>query len=56
MKILTLFTGGTIACSSKGGVLSPDKDNGFLLLDMYRETDGTVDFTAEMPYSILSEA
>ncbi len=55
MKILTLFTGGTIACSSKGGVLSPDKDNGFLLLDMYRETDGTVDFTAEMPYSILSE-
>lgn len=55
MKILTLFTGGTIACSSKGGVLSPDKSNGFLLLDMYGETDGTVDFETAMPYSILSE-
>ena len=32
MKILTVFTGGTIACSSKGGVLSPEKENGYMLL------------------------
>lgn len=55
MKILTIFTGGTIACSSIGGVLSPRKSNGFLLLDMYRELDCETEFDTVQPYNILSE-
>lgn len=55
MKILTVFTGGTISCSSEGGVLSPDKNNSFLLLDMYRENDSETEFETVFPYSILSE-
>lgn len=55
MKILTLFTGGTIACSGRGGVLSPDEGNGFLLLDMYRELDRETEFDTVQPYGILSE-
>lgn len=55
MKILTVFTGGTIACSSEGGVLSPDKSNSFLLLDMYKRNDSETKFETAFPYSILSE-
>lgn len=55
MKILTVFTGGTIACSSRDGVLSPDESNGFLLLDMYNKTYGGAEFETAVPYSILSE-
>ena len=55
MKILTVFTGGTIACSSKNGVLSPDKENGYMLLDMYCETDRETEFETAQPYIILSE-
>ena len=55
MKILTVFTGGTIACSSKNGVLFPDKENGYMLLDMYCETDRETEFETAQPYIILSE-
>lgn len=55
MKILTVFTGGTIACSSVGGVLSPDSGNSFLLLDMYKQLDEKTEFETAFPYSILSE-
>ena len=55
MKILTVFTGGTIACSSKCGVLSPEKENGYMLLDMYRDHDRSVEFDTVEPYCILSE-
>ena len=55
MKILTVFTGGTIACSSRNGVLSPEKGNGFLLLDMYKKTDSETGFETAFPYNILSE-
>ena len=55
MKILTVFTGGTIACSSENNVLSPDKENGYMLLDMYRELDRETEFDTARPYIILSE-
>lgn len=55
MKILTVFTGGTIACSENNGVLSPEKSNGYLLLNMYKSTDTAAEFTPVQPYSILSE-
>lgn len=55
MKILTVFTGGTIACSNDGNVLSPDEENGNMLLDMYSEYDGETEFDTVQPYIILSE-
>lgn len=55
MKILVVFTGGTISCSSDNGVLHTDKLNSYLLLDMYAERDRGVEFTAVQPYAILSE-
>ena len=51
MKILAIFTGGTISCSQSGGVLSPDSSNSFLLLK--NRTD--VSFDTLAPYTILSE-
>ena len=51
MKILAVFTGGTISCSESGVVLSPDKGNSFLLL----KSRPDVCFDALMPYTILSE-
>lgn len=55
MKILAVFTGGTIGSSSVGGVISPDCRNSYRLLEMYGEVDGDVEFTAVQPYNILSE-
>ena len=55
MKILTIFTGGTIGCSSFDGVLSPDKANSYLLLNTYLKSHTGVDFTPAQPYTILSE-
>ncbi len=55
MKILTIFTGGTIGCSSLDGVLSPDKANSYLLLDTYLKSHTGVDFIPVQPYTILSE-
>ena len=55
MKILVVFTGGTIGSSKIDGVISPDKSNSYVLLDMYSKIDNSVDFTAVQPYNILSE-
>lgn len=55
MKILVVFTGGTIACSSDFGILHTDTHNSFLLLDMYSKADNSVIFVTETPYMILSE-
>ncbi|MBR6338333.1 MAG: hypothetical protein IKR76_11490 [Ruminococcus sp.] len=38
--ILVLFTGGTIASVSKGGIISPDKGRGEYLIDLYKKTSG----------------
>ena len=55
--ILVLFTGGTIASVSSGGVISPDKGRGDYLLDLYRKTSGDNDtqFETASPVHILSE-
>lgn len=55
MKILVVFTGGTISCTQKNGVLSTDENNSYLLLDMYNKLDSNVDFEILKPYTILSE-
>ena len=58
MKILIIFTGGTISCSLDGdGYLAPDGDNRFKLLAMYRKThpNVSVEFDCTEPYQTLSE-
>ena len=57
MKILVIFTGGTIGSKSKNGWISPDKDTGSLLLEKYREITGDdkTEFITLSPYTILSE-
>lgn len=55
--ILVLFTGGTIASVSDGGIISPDKNRGGYLLDLYRRTsdDSETQFETASPVHILSE-
>lgn len=55
MKILTVFTGGTIGSTKSGGVISPDSENSYKLLEMYSKKDNKVEFTAVQPLNILSE-
>ncbi len=55
MKIFTVFTGGTISCSSSGGVLSPDDKNGYRLLDMACRAGAEAEFVTAQPYTVLSE-
>ncbi len=55
MKILTVFTGGTIGSTKSGGVISPDSKNSYKLLEMYSKKDKKVEFTAVQPLNILSE-
>lgn len=55
MKILVVFTGGTISCTQDNGILSTDESNSYLLLDMYNRLDSSVKFEMLSPYTILSE-
>lgn len=55
MKILVVFTGGTIGSTKTDGVISPDKSNSYLLLDLYGKIDSSTDFVSVQPYTILSE-
>ncbi len=59
MKILTIFTGGTIGSARRGapesGVISPDSACSYALLNMYSSSHGDVEFETACPYTILSE-
>ncbi len=57
MKILVIFTGGTIGSSLKKGWISNDSETNYLLINNYlKETNDTVTvFDTCSPYSILSE-
>lgn len=50
MKILVVFTGGTIGCVRKGEVLSPDNEQKYMLTQMYLDRYGDVDFDTAEPY------
>ena len=56
MKILVVFTGGTIGSCVSDGWISPDDSMKYLLIEKYREItgDGTP-FDTLNPYTILSE-
>lgn len=51
MRILTVFTGGTVSCSACNGTLAPDTANNSLLTSRLPEHT----FDAVQPYTILSE-
>lgn len=56
MRILVIFTGGTIGSSAKDGYISPDGNTRYQLLTMYRETTKDLqEFDVDMPYTVLSE-
>lgn len=56
MKIVVIFTGGTIGSRVSDGIISNTKDETYRLLDLYHEQDtGNVEFIVREPYNILSE-
>ncbi len=56
MKILFVFTGGTIGCTVKGDYISIDGEKPYLLLERYKKKYG-MDFSYDTvsPYTALSE-
>lgn len=56
MRILLVFTGGTIGCTEKEGVLAPDAARCEALLSLCRDTVGKgASFEVINPYTALSE-
>lgn len=60
MKILLIFTGGTIGSTENGGFISPDEKKVYKLVSMYKERaeknkDSNVLFDIITPYQELSE-
>ena len=54
-KILVIFTGGTISCREKAGVLNATADAPYSLLMRYQAIQGDVVFETASPLTILSE-
>ena len=55
MKILVVFTGGTIGSVNNNGVISPDSSARYKLIEMYRQNGGKAELDSVSPYTILSE-
>lgn len=61
MKIMVIFTGGTIGSSVSDGFISPDNSKGYKLISEYEKihaqsyAKNNLTFHTCMPYSILSE-
>ena len=56
MKILVIFTGGTIGSTVSDGWISPDDKMKYLLIEKHREITGDdTEFDTLNPYTILSE-
>lgn len=55
MKILVIFTGGTIGSRVKDGWISPAGSTPYLLLDGYLSKNKGVSFDTLSPYTVLSE-
>lgn len=56
MKILVVFTGGTIGSTVSNGYISPDKNKAYRLIEMYRSLHkNDVEFEFAEPYTLLSE-
>lgn len=57
MKILVIFTGGTIGSAVSDGWITPDSRRSYLLLERYKKSHAQSDvvFETAEPYSVLSE-
>lgn len=55
MKILVIFTGGTIGSKLQNGRISPDSGAKYELTDAFREKYPSVRFDTAEPYTVLSE-
>lgn len=55
MKILVVFTGGTIGSCYNDGVISPDSSTRYKLIEMYKKNCDETEFDAISPYTVLSE-
>ena len=55
MKILVVFTGGTIGSCYNDGVISPDSSTRYKLIEMYKQNGGYAEFDTISPYTVLSE-
>ena len=56
LKILVIFTGGTIGSTVSDGIISSDKTKKYKLIDMYRKSSSDdIEFTYDEPYTLLSE-
>ena len=55
MKILVIFTGGTIGSKIHNGFISPDNSTGYELLDKFKQENADVRFDTVNPYTVLSE-
>lgn len=56
MKILVIFTGGTIGSTLSDGWISPDSDKKYQLIEKFREISSSkAEFETLTPYTILSE-
>ena len=55
MKILVIFTGGTIGSTCENGIISPDKEKKYRLLEAYFANGGKAEFDTAQPYTVLSE-
>ena len=61
MKILVIFTGGTIGSTENGSYVSPDKEKPYKLINMYKKLavknkgSSSVIFDILIPYQALSE-
>lgn len=61
VKILVIFTGGTISSTENAGYVSPDSSKQYKLLDLYKkrvkenQSNKAIEFDTLSPYQILSE-
>ena len=56
MRILVIFTGGTIGSTVTDGWISPDGATRYTLINAYQAAHGEeISFSIRAPYSILSE-
>ena len=56
MKILVIFTGGTIGSTLSGEYISPDNKKPYVILEKYnKKYPNNIEWVTESPYTILSE-
>lgn len=55
LKILVMFTGGTIASTLSAGIIDTDNNKPYELIEKYKVIDDSITFETSEPYFILSE-